>query len=119
MRQSAQECKKCEAIQKKMQKVQKTIDNGYWLLIIIKVSCISRSFFIWFIFDNFDVGISICLWCYRLMLIVGTASVILADSVKQAKLMSCSGSYWAKLCPLAIFFKVEILGDHLHIYEKL
>ena len=120
--QGAKECTKCEIVccnTEKVWKVQKTIDNGYWLLMIIKFGCINKVFCILLGFYCPDIGFSIYLWCRRLMFIVGTASVTLVDGAKQAGLVSCSGSYWLKLCPVVIFFKVEILGDHLYIYVRL
>ena len=49
------------------------------------------------------------------MLIVGTASLMLAHSAKQARLVGCSDIYLLKLYPVAIFFKVEVLGAYLYI----
>ena len=53
------------------------------------------------------------------MFVVGTAFATLVDGTKQAGLTSYSGSYWSKSLSLAIFFKVEILGDHLFVNTKL
>ena len=61
-----------------------------------------------------------CLHCYTLLtLVISTTSVILVDGAKLAVIVSCSGSYWSNLHPVVIFFKVEILGNHLYIYVKL
>ena len=71
----------------KVQKVQKTIDDGYQLIIIIKFLCINKLFCILLGFYCFDIGISIYLWCCPLMLVVGTAFVTLIDGTKQAGLV--------------------------------
>ena len=52
-----------------------------------------------------------------LTLVVGTASVMLADGANQAGLMGYSDSYLSKLCPVAIFSKLENLCAHLYIYK--
>ena len=74
-----------------MWKVQKTIDDGYWLVIIIKKYCINKDFCILLGFDYFDVGISIYLWHRPLTLVVGTAFVTLTDGTKQARLVVVIG----------------------------
>ena len=50
------------------------------------------------------------------MLIVGTTSLTLVDGAKQAGLVGCSDTYLSKSRPVAIFFKVEILGAYLYVY---
>ena len=50
------------------------------------------------------------------MLFVGTTSLALVDSAKQAGLVDFNGIYLSKLCPVAICFKVENLGAYLYIY---
>ena len=67
-------------------------------------------------FDYFDISISIYLWHYLLTLVVGTVSLTLADGTKQAGLVGCSDIYLSKLCPVAIFFKVENLCAYLYMY---
>ena len=49
------------------------------------------------------------------MLVVGTTSIMLIYSAKQVGLVVIIG----KLHPVAMLFKVEILGDHLSIYVEL
>ena len=90
-----------------VQKVKKTTDSDYWLVIIIKFYCINKVFRIWVGFDYFDVNISIYLWHRLLTLVVGSASIMLADSAKQASLVGYGGSYLPKPLPVAIFFKIE------------
>ena len=51
-----------------------------------------------------------------LTLIVGTASLTLADDTKQAGQVGCSGIFLSKSHPVAIFLKVENLGAYLYIY---
>ena len=68
-------------------KVQEAINNGYWLVTIIKKICINRDFYILVGFDCFDIGVTIYLCRHSLMLVVGTASVILMDGAKQAGLV--------------------------------
>ena len=55
-------------------------------------------------FDYFDVGISIYLWYHSLMLVVGTASIILTDGTKQVQV---GGSYQSKLYPVAILLPIR------------
>ena len=57
------------------------------LVIIIKKCCINKDSCILLGFDYFDIGISIYLWCRSLILVVGTTSVMLMDSTKQAGLV--------------------------------
>ena len=45
-----------------------------------------------------------------------TASLILADGAKQARLAGYSGIYLSKPRSEAIFFKVENLGAYLYVY---
>ena len=90
-------------------------DHRCWLLIEknYQFYYINKVFFCILLgFDYFEIGISIYLWHRRLTLVVCTAPVTLVDGAKQAGPVSCSGSYWSKSRPLAIFFKVETLGDH-------
>ena len=67
-------------------------------------------------FGYFDVDISIYLWRRPL-----TAScwhrLCYVNKWRQASW--AGGSYWSKLHPVAILFKLEILGDHLCIYVEL
>ena len=74
-----------------MRKVQKTINNGFWLEMTIKKYCINKDFWILLGFDYFDVGISIYNWHCSLTLVVGTASVMLMDGIKQAGLVVVIG----------------------------
>ena len=103
----------------KVQKVWNTIDNGYWLIIISKIYCMNKAFSIILVFDYFDISVSIYFWRHLLTLVVGTASVTLVDNAKQASLVGCSGSYWSKSHPVATFFKVKVISNHLYIYVKL
>ena len=70
-----------------VQKVQEAISNGYWLVIIIKKCCISKDLCILLGFDYFDEVGSIYLWRCSLMLVDGTASVMLMDGAKQVGLV--------------------------------
>ena len=91
----------------KVRKMQKAIDKGYWLVQIIKSSCINRVFCTWLSFDYFDVSISIYLWRRLLTHVTGTVPLMLVDGAKQAGLVGCSDSYLSKSRPVAIFFKLE------------
>ena len=71
--------------------MQEAIDNGYWLVKIIKKGCINKDFCILLGFDYFDVGVSIYPWRRLLMLIVDTASIMLIDGAKQAGLVAVIG----------------------------
>ena len=53
------------------------------------------------------------------MVIVGSTSVTSADGAKQAGLVGCNDIYLSKLCPVAIFFKVENLCADLYMYILL
>ena len=100
----------------KVQKVQMTINNDYWWIIIIKFCCISKVFGIWLHSDCFDISISIYLWRCLLMLVISIASITSADSAKQAGLVGCSDIYLSKLHAVAIFFKVENFCASLYMY---
>ena len=55
------ECEMVWCGTKKMQKVQKAIENNYWLAIITEVCCIDRVYYIWLGFAYLDAKIDICL----------------------------------------------------------
>ena len=95
-------------------KVQRAIDNDYWLLIISKVCFIDRVFCIWLGFDYFDVNISTYFWHWLLTLVAGTAFLTLMDSAKQARPVGCRGIYLSKSCLIVIFFQVEYLGTYVY-----
>ena len=97
----------------------KVIQDGYWLVIIIKFVCFNRVFGIWLTFNYFDISISIYLWHCLPTLIVGTASLTLVDGTKQSGPVGCSGIYLSKLRPVAIFTKIENLCAYLYIYIAL
>ena len=71
--------------------MQKTIDDGYRLVINIKKCFINKDFCILLGFGCFDIGISIYLWCHPLILVVGTTSVTLTNGIKQAGMMVIIG----------------------------
>ena len=89
VRQSAPEC---EIVHFNVEKVQKTIEDSYCLVIIIKIYCINKVICILLGFDYFNSGISSYIWRCLLTLIVSTTSIILVDSAKQTGLVGCSGS---------------------------
>ena len=74
-----------------VRKIQEAIGDGYCLIIINKKCCINKDCGILLGFDYFDVGVNIYLWRRSLTLVVGTASVMLTDSVKQAGLVVVIG----------------------------
>ena len=53
--------------------------------------CINKVLCILLGFDYFDISISIYLWRCLLLLVVGTASVMLMDAAKQAELVVVIG----------------------------
>ena len=67
--------------------MQKTINDDYLLVIIIRKYCINKGFCFLLGFDYFEEGVSICLWCHLLTIVVGTTFVTLTDSAKQARLV--------------------------------
>ena len=91
VRKSVLECEIVCSSMEKVQKVRKTIGDGFWLVVIIKKYCINKYIYILFGFDYFDIDISIYFWHRSLILVIGTASIMLMDGAKQAKLVVVIG----------------------------